>query len=622
MRAQEEFTIRPLFDLNTTKSEYSCGLFDKELVVSRSSASKVRKVLPQDFVKPSSYSALSPGEDFSSWVDSRRIFPKRWHSVGPVSYSSDDSLAFFASAKNFGGARGSHVKLYSSRREGDSWASPVVFDFVDHISDFIHPFYVSSSKMLVFASNCRGGHGGLDIWYSINTTDGWSEPVNLGLGVNSAANEISPTFYRGDIYYATNACDTWGGYDIRRAIGLYQWKSSIAEGAPINSAADDVSLFHLSDDRAVLTSNRFGGKGGTDLFLITQEARPDEMHHLQAFVYGQGIALSGAQVTVRNSSGEVVLKVASNALGCIDIQKLRLNQTYSFCLESGDSDCSLVVKDPFGNSLSEIRFNDKGIAFLELLPFEFSDFSPLRFADESLLNLNLEGQLYKQKPGDIGSGEPIAILNSIGEPVALAYTNDAGRFRFTKLDPHLRYVMRLSAQSEAKHAIITDQGIKINIPVLDAEIVYSRLTRDEAIELVNEFNDTILISPHDLFVINRMYYEYNSADLTEESRPQLDQLAIIMARNEEICLHLIAHTDSRGDHASNLALSQRRADAAKEYLIAKGIAEARFYAEGLGETHLLNECKDGVSCTEPEHAINRRTEIRLKHQNRLILSGR
>ena len=102
----------------------------------------------------------------------------------------------------------------------------------------------------------------------------------------------------------------------------------------------------------------------------------------------------------------------------------------------------------------------------------------------------------------------------------------------------------------------------------------------------------------------------------------MDQLAIIIERNREINLQLIAHTDSRGDGASNLDLSERRASAAKEYLITKGISELRLNSLGLGEEQLMNECKDGVVCTEPEHAINRRTEIRLKLQNCEILSGR
>jgi outer membrane protein OmpA-like peptidoglycan-associated protein len=93
---------------------------------------------------------------------------------------------------------------------------------------------------------------------------------------------------------------------------------------------------------------------------------------------------------------------------------------------------------------------------------------------------------------------------------------------------------------------------------------------------------------------------------------QLDQLAVILERNATIGLDLNAHTDARGDAAYNLKLSQQRADAAIGYLSSKGLPSQRFNSRGFGESRLLNECCDGVSCTEPEHALNRRTEIRLR----------
>ena len=130
------------------------------------------------------------------------------------------------------------------------------------------------------------------------------------------------------------------------------------------------------------------------------------------------------------------------------------------------------------------------MALLELLPFLLCDFYTLNNEDQSLLSLEFEGQLFKDIPGDVGLGEPITILNSKGEPVAIAYTNDSGKFRFTKLDPQSNYVMRLSAESEAEHALIMDGGKKIDIPVLNAEIHYQRIDPEKALALVNENNDT------------------------------------------------------------------------------------------------------------------------------------
>ncbi len=75
-------------------------------------------------------------------------------------------------------------------------------------------------------------------------------------------------------------------------------------------------------------------------------------------------------------------------------------------------------------------------------------------------------------------------------------------------------------------------------------------------------------------------------------------------------MELSSHTDSRSAADYNLKLSQRRADAAKKYIVEKGIAQNRIVAVGYGETRLLNRCADGVECSEEEHQLNRRTEIK------------
>ena len=72
-----------------------------------------------------------------------------------------------------------------------------------------------------------------------------------------------------------------------------------------------------------------------------------------------------------------------------------------------------------------------------------------------------------------------------------------------------------------------------------------------------------------------------------------------------------SHTDSRGSASANLQLSEQRAKAVANYLISKGINASRLVAKGFGETRLKNRCSDGLSCTEQEHAVNRRTEFRV-----------
>jgi outer membrane protein OmpA-like peptidoglycan-associated protein len=59
-----------------------------------------------------------------------------------------------------------------------------------------------------------------------------------------------------------------------------------------------------------------------------------------------------------------------------------------------------------------------------------------------------------------------------------------------------------------------------------------------------------------------------------------------------------------------LSLSQRRANAVIEYLSKNGVRKKRLMAQGRGEVDPLNPCDSDGACSENDHAINRRTEIK------------
>ncbi|MGY0040696.1 OmpA family protein [Pedobacter sp. NJ-S-72] len=101
----------------------------------------------------------------------------------------------------------------------------------------------------------------------------------------------------------------------------------------------------------------------------------------------------------------------------------------------------------------------------------------------------------------------------------------------------------------------------------------------------------------------------NISKIRPDAIPVLDSLAELMNKYPGMTIALSSYTDSRGKDNYNQALSQRRAAAALAYLIRKGIVKDRIKADGYGETHLLNDCKNGVKCTEAQHQLNRRTEV-------------
>lgn len=111
--------------------------------------------------------------------------------------------------------------------------------------------------------------------------------------------------------------------------------------------------------------------------------------------------------------------------------------------------------------------------------------------------------------------------------------------------------------------------------------------------------------------IKNIYYDFDRSNIRKDAALELDKLVIILKDNPTLWLELGSHTDSRGNDAYNMWLSQRRADAAVHYLINKGIEKDRITAKGYGETELLNKCANGVSCSEEEHQLNRRTEFKI-----------
>jgi outer membrane protein OmpA-like peptidoglycan-associated protein len=110
-------------------------------------------------------------------------------------------------------------------------------------------------------------------------------------------------------------------------------------------------------------------------------------------------------------------------------------------------------------------------------------------------------------------------------------------------------------------------------------------------------------------VLKNIYYDFDKANIRPDAAKELDKLVKILKDNPTIIVQLGSHTDSRGTDPYNQKLSKRRADSAVQYIISNGISAGRITAKGYGEKVLLNNCKDGVECTDEEHQLNRRTEF-------------
>lgn len=111
--------------------------------------------------------------------------------------------------------------------------------------------------------------------------------------------------------------------------------------------------------------------------------------------------------------------------------------------------------------------------------------------------------------------------------------------------------------------------------------------------------------------LNNIYYDFDDDKILPDAEKDLQTLVDLMNQYPDMKIELSSHTDSRGNDDYNEKLSQRRAESAKRWMVAHGIATDRIVPKGYGEKQILNKCTNGVECTEEEHRYNRRTEFKI-----------
>ncbi len=112
------------------------------------------------------------------------------------------------------------------------------------------------------------------------------------------------------------------------------------------------------------------------------------------------------------------------------------------------------------------------------------------------------------------------------------------------------------------------------------------------------------------------YFDFDKSVLKAEGQSKLDEFVVKMNEHTEVDVLLITgHTDRIGSEAYNMALSQRRADAVKDYLVRKGVSSSRIETAAKGESEPSVTCSDKnraalIKCLAP----NRRVDVEAKVQ--------
>ncbi len=133
--------------------------------------------------------------------------------------------------------------------------------------------------------------------------------------------------------------------------------------------------------------------------------------------------------------------------------------------------------------------------------------------------------------------------------------------------------------------------------------------RNKTIELFNEGKFINKMDPTSKFyTIRDINYDYDKSNIRADAKPILDEIVQFLTKlMPYVPVELGSHTDIRGTDQYNMALSQRRAQSAVDYLVKKGVDRGRIHAKGYGKTLPLHT---GANISESMHGLNRRTTIK------------
>lgn len=340
--------------------------------------------------------------------------------------------------------------------------------------------------------------------------------------------------------------------------------------------------------KLLFSSDMPGGYGGYDLYVIERSeggnwSAPKNLGSTINSIGDEGYAsVVGDSILYYSSNGK-------GSYGNLDIYYSKLKITPSISFED-----SYNAGEEINTSMDDVGYMQVGkrqaIYFTNK---EEVNKDKLKLIEYPVRYRSLKG-LVKDKLYETSIKDGLIDIYVGDSMIASVLSNDIGKFGYNEL-----------LEDQAYKLIISKPGYKkaiINIEGGEGEISY---------EQPNPIYLEPIIEKKTVFRFNNILFDLGKADLKDSSKVILDRLAELLINNPNVKVELSAHTDSRSSASSNMKLSGKRAKSCVDYLIYKGVKSENLISKGYGESKLLNGCKDGVKCSEEEHAINRRVEIKV-----------
>jgi flagellar motor protein MotB len=469
------------------------------------------------------------------------------------------------------------LSVLRARRDGAAWVDPQPFALNNPEISIGHPALSADGRKLFFVSDMPGGLGGTDIYMCRDEGGSWSEPVNLGPVINTPFMEAFPFMAQdGTLFFASTGLPGLGGLDIFAAKQDADGKFPLAinMGSPVNSPKDDFALIlDPSGKQGYFTSGRDGGQGGDDIYAFTMHQPLEQRYLCTGTVYDadNGQPLIDVDVDLVGDDGSV-----------LETRQTDIHGNYSFGVQK-DREYKVVAR-------MKGRFNGEQHLSTESIEKEQIVARDINLVPDA--GIWLRGAVrYKDRLGFI-EGMNVSVVNLSSFATDQKVSGPGGDVSF-----------RLQANEEFEVMFEKPGFFSISVPVRTIGVQRGIIDLNEIADL--SFEPMVLGAP---IPLRHQKWAQASTTLDPIARTELDQLADRLQVNPEVVIEVAVHNDARGDLAKELRSSQDRADAIATYLIGRGVTKERITAKGYGATRLKNHCSPGVTCSEAEHAENRRVE--------------
>lgn len=432
-------------------------------------------------------------------------------------------------------------------------------------------------------------------------------PEKFERKINSKFNESTPIFTQdGKIMYFTrnNYLEGKRGRDASKITLLKIYKSTLdSEGQwgdvkelPFNSNEYSIAHPTLSVDEKTLyfASDMPGTLGQSDLFRvkINEDGTYGTPENL-----GPEINTEGRE-TFPFISNDNELYFASDGrpgLGGLDIFVARIEVDQSFYgiqnvgepINSKQDDFAFFINSKSRNGFfTSNREGGKG----------YDDI--YRFVENKKLTCeqDLSGLVTDLETKEILVNAKMSLFDANFKPLQVAQTDAQGRYSFAVDCSKTYYVRAEKDEYQTKEGSVKTKRFSGS---KDYSIALERRIKPIAV-------GTDLAKILDIPMI---YFDLDKSFIRKDASYELAKVLEVMQQYPEMKIEVRSHTDSRQTANYNEKLSDRRAKATVAWLVKNGINSARLIGKGYGETMLVNQCADGIKCTEEEHQVNRRSEF-------------